>query len=1519
MAKKKQPKVFFSPLDQGGAVTPVAPNAWEQGAQALADEAIRSYKAEQSSSFMDKMQAASRVSGLTSAAYKYTHTPDFDPVAGFKAPVAEAGQYTEDEWQHLKQARSPQEYRYQQIMLEHDKGDMEEMNRDGIGVGLAAGVIAMGPEAIVTGWGVAGALRVGSMANYAAKGAEAFNVAARAGKGLQAAKAAEEAVLASRPATSTMRSLLENVGGNIGATYLEDKISPEYRVSMADYGMGLLGGLVGHVAMRGSIARDAAFAEDRALVQNGVAEAYGLRNEFNVAARKELGDGADDALVKARATQMETEHFTKTLSTQQGRVAAKRLFNLDLDKLEADEIALAKAPGPLVTDDVQAPTMTEKLATFLGNSVLKKEDGTPLVYYHGTDSSFDAFNLSAAGANLGTNKMTFFSPAAEFANDYAPTKGGNVMPVVIRMEKPFDPANPAHTALITRAVLEDETANEVLHRLLDGHPSELIRGVLSGDPKALSRVLNAELSNWELLESDAVVAAVKQGGFDGMYVRENGTQNVGIFDPYNVKSVWNNGEFNRATPLVSESRAPGVAGIDPNAPQVWRDTVEYGEAMAYAPGIHMIGEVPKGMAPVVEALNRLADFMPSSSRILVNFDPNTRSYGELSAWKGGEAYLLTLMPGKSVKDTLMTAVHEVGHALDHTFFLRAPAHMQDALRDSFRQFQKNWAEGRLEEAVGSRLQIGNRAPGQTHARWDNPDYWGDNMKEWMAEQFVKYVQVKAPDLNMPKTVIEHIKDFVSKLLDVFKLAKKEAYLPPEESFSDFMDAVVTGNIEGRASLGSHGVGGASDSPSNYNAAMGIKNQVDPVPNAEMVGGTAKMAVPGSKAAPVVTSPKASQPKPLPQGPDLKFLTDPIAVKYGLDFLPVETPTQRAAAKGMIELYRKADNTEAAWNNIPAAQLDLWIAKTGFASTGTNLLKSKNPVARMVAYELLEQGSGAGGRGDSASIAKYISKRKITRNATNDIQDAYRDWAAANGIGKFESIQTGAAWERFNKAVGKELEGAAKEGHIPSTDPHIQRAAAAARNAYERARIAQVDAKVTGWAGLPETSKGYMPHKMSPAAVINMTHEQEQSLRSVLVDQFVMIEGWDVSFSANLAAKYIDRIKSRAMGGWQSNLRQQQGAAASEVEDALTAMGLSAEEVRAQLARYQRGAQGHLKGRIKLDLDQELGGGMTLRDMFEYDQVKLLTGQAERVSGEVALARHGIMGRPGMKLILESISTHGGQHRATTDEIGAFEQVFSEFLGEQIGNSNKNVDRAIQLTSLIRMGGMGFNQLGEYINGIWKVGTGATLETIGSFNRLRGEAAALARGEKVENSLLGSIETMHGVEFGVDPYRIHFPFGAADREIDTIHSADNTMIDRLLRGGLEVQAKWSGWRAINAAQQRGFAEQLVLKTLRAVREGGMTKELQDIGITPELEAGLKQHIDRAAKFGPDGRVAEFDVSKLPPEIGTSTCSPSSGAWVRSSSTHTSARRASGRIAHGRDCSPSSVASALSRPRSSGRAT
>lgn len=591
----------------------------------------------------------------------------------------------------------------------------------------------------------------------------------------------------------------------------------------------------------------------------------------------------------------------------------------------------------------------------------------------------------------------------------------------------------------------------------------------------------------------------------------------------------------------------------------------------------------------------------------------------------------------------------------------------------------------------------------------------------------------------------------------------------------------------------------------------------------------------------------------------------IATKYGLDLMPQGTPLQRAEQKAMIALYEKADAPDAPWNNIDPKWVDTLTSKfPALGSTGVMMLKSKNPVARMVASELLESTTGAGGRRTTASLSKYMAERRYLGNTINEFQDAYKVWRNVQGGSVWEDYSGGKHWEAFNKRVAMEME-ARLQGNPIDSAPAVKKAADILESAYERMRADQIDKKTIGWANLPASSKGYMPHKISADAVRNMSQAKHRAWHAALVDQFVGIEGWDISFSANLASKYIDRAKVRAMGGSEIPANVHHTGAADVVEDALLAMGMSRDEARAQMAKFMRGGASHTKSRLKLDLLQEFEEGgerFTLMDLFETDQLTLVRNQAQRVSGETALAKHGIMGKSGLDLLRRGMADFGTDAgKAQPAEVQAFDQVAAEFLGQPFGDyGGKWMNRAMQTNSLARLGGMGFTQFAEYINLATTLGVTKAFSAMSSLPRLRAEAAKLARGEQVDNPIIGSIEVYGGAEFGTDAYKMVFPFDNPGMQYqvnghDTVHLAD-----RLLRGGLHAQGKLSMWRAIHGAQQRGVAEQIVHKSMKMVRDGTESKVLADMGISPQLAADLRAELPNIARFDSAGRLQEFDITK-----------------------------------------------------------
>ena len=596
-----------------------------------------------------------------------------------------------------------------------------------------------------------------------------------------------------------------------------------------------------------------------------------------------------------------------------------------------------------------------------------------------------------------------------------------------------------------------------------------------------------------------------------------------------------------------------------------------------------------------------------------------------------------------------------------------------------------------------------------------------------------------------------------------------------------------------------------------------------------------------------------------------FIMDPVAIKHGLDRMPMGTNAERAEAKQVLALYRKADSAEYV---VDEKRLS-WLLKhaPAFSPTSNIMLRSKNPVMRMAALELLENGGGAGGRRSTAAIAKHMNERAIVGNAVVDLDRHFNTWFKTQpGASHLKEGLDGTKRGQFSRLIAEEIEQRRLPQQRTDLGQSVRDAADAVELSFERARLMQIDAKTVGWAALPESSRGYMPHRIKSATYRSLSDSQVRALHGELTDQFIMGSGFDPTFADQLASRYLDRVNARALGGFDSPMGLHQTGASDVVREALEAADMTRPEIDAVMKRYAAGGAGHTKKRLNLDLSKEIttddGKSFRLMDLYDTDMLSLVRSQSQRVSGEVALARHGVMGKPGLAIMRRAMGFGGQAEKLRPDgvEIGAFDQVSSEFLGSPMGTANKYVDRATQLNSLMSLGGMGINQFAEIINEGFTLGFKAVAQHVTGFGRLRGEIAKLARGEAVDNGLLKHIEFMGGAEFGTDAHKMVFPLDNPDLFAnsmggDTLHAGD-----RILRGAGHLQSKLSLWRTIHSTQVRGVAEQIVMKASRAIKDGVNDYHLRDMGMSDEVFAKLKADMPNIAKYDAKGNLVEFDITK-----------------------------------------------------------
>lgn len=171
---------------------------------------------------------------------------------------------------------------------------------------------------------------------------------------------------------------------------------------------------------------------------------------------------------------------------------------------------------------------TPAFKTWFGNSKVVDSDGKPLVMYHGTDVKED---FSVFKKRQG---MIFFSSDPEFASIYSRVSG-KVYPVYIKAENIFEAGNKNQIEQIRK---QAESLG------LEKDISAWLGMSLETFEERTSTLDWMELEEWD------VRYAIKQAGFDAMYVEEMGVKNIAVFDESQIKSVYNRGTFDPTNPDI---------------------------------------------------------------------------------------------------------------------------------------------------------------------------------------------------------------------------------------------------------------------------------------------------------------------------------------------------------------------------------------------------------------------------------------------------------------------------------------------------------------------------------------------------------------------------------------------------------------------------------------------------------------------------------------------------------------------------------------------------------------------------------------------------------------------------------------------------------------------------------------------------------------------------------------------------------------------------------------------------------
>jgi len=237
---------------------------------------------------------------------------------------------------------------------------------------------------------------------------------------------------------------------------------------------------------------------------------------------------------------------------------------------------------PELTIVSETAARQQAFEAWFGQSVLRTSTGEPLVLYHGTHASFDRFDSFKQGtiSDAGWYGAGFyFSPLASEANKYAREDGASVMPVYVRIERPYywhdenergliqnyGPASQEKTAELKTAGYDGVIVAKDYYSFANGMSDESWQLLIEASP-VLANIGRERLP--QLLASNEYPYAKLRDMYGKAFVdsltpvRTEIVEVVAFEDTQIKSAIGNDGSYDRNDPsILSQSEGQRASGV----------------------------------------------------------------------------------------------------------------------------------------------------------------------------------------------------------------------------------------------------------------------------------------------------------------------------------------------------------------------------------------------------------------------------------------------------------------------------------------------------------------------------------------------------------------------------------------------------------------------------------------------------------------------------------------------------------------------------------------------------------------------------------------------------------------------------------------------------------------------------------------------------------------------------------------------------------------------------------------------
>jgi len=182
----------------------------------------------------------------------------------------------------------------------------------------------------------------------------------------------------------------------------------------------------------------------------------------------------------------------------------------------------------------RADLTSPEFQNWFRNSRVVDASGQPEVLYHGTVNSFDVFrNTRDVGYHFGTKQGAHDRLKHWEGDSIGGKKPQSIMPVYLSVQKPIE-----------------------LHDMLNWEPPDVMKELLEQDLMTQAERDAIMIKQSRPARNDALLRFLKTKGYDGASytnaAEDKGSKTWIVFEPWQVKSVFNRGTWDRRRGSVNE-------------------------------------------------------------------------------------------------------------------------------------------------------------------------------------------------------------------------------------------------------------------------------------------------------------------------------------------------------------------------------------------------------------------------------------------------------------------------------------------------------------------------------------------------------------------------------------------------------------------------------------------------------------------------------------------------------------------------------------------------------------------------------------------------------------------------------------------------------------------------------------------------------------------------------------------------------------------------------------------------------